>query len=288
MNTTLAVLSADPIGVTPNVGETVVFWVCAIVAVAGALGMVFSRKAVHSALCIAMTMVSLAILYIAQDALFLGMVQIIVYTGAVMMLFVFVLMVVGVDASDSVVETIKGQRVIGTLAFLGMAGLLISGLLHAFDGAAVIGLESANGTYGGNVQGIAALIFGRYLLAFEITAALLITAAVGAMVLTHRERLRPRKSQKQLSDERFLSGKHPGNTPNPGVYARNNAVDMPALLPDGSTAPESIPAALRLLGKLNPADRAALTEAEQLAEHHSVLLADAETPVDPQRTEGER
>ncbi len=100
----LAVMGAvagGPVGVTPNTGETVTFWVCASLAVLGALGMVLSRKAVHSALFIALTMINLAVLYVAQDALFLGMVQVIVYTGAVMMLFVFVLMVVGVDASDS-------------------------------------------------------------------------------------------------------------------------------------------------------------------------------------------
>lgn len=281
-------VAAGPMGVGSNAGEAFVFWVCATLAVLGALGMVLSRKAVHSALSIAMTMISLAVLYIAQDAVFLGMVQIIVYTGAVMMLFIFVLMVVGVDSSDSTVETIRGQRVIAVLAFLGVAGLLISGLLHALDGTAVIGLESANSTYGGNVHGIAALIFGRYLFAFEVTSALLITAAVGAMVLTHRERLVPRKSQRQLSDERFLASAHPGNTPNPGVYARNNAADMPALLPDGSIAPESVPVALRLAGASNPADRAALSEASRLESHQPALLADADAPVDPQRREGER
>ena len=87
------------------------FWVCAIVAVGGALGMLLSHRAVHSALSIAATMISLAVLYVAQSAPFLGMTQIVVYTGAVMMLFLFVLMLVGVDSSDSLVETIKGQRV---------------------------------------------------------------------------------------------------------------------------------------------------------------------------------
>lgn len=281
-------VAAGPLGVTSNVGETFVFWVCATFAVLGALGMVLSRKAVHSALSIAMTMINLAVLYIAQDALFLGMVQVIVYTGAVMMLFVFVLMVVGVDSSDSIVETIRWQRPIAVVAFLGVAGMLISGLLHALDGAAVIGLDAANTAHGGNVHGIAWLIFGRYLFAFEVTSALLITAAVGAMVLTHRERLVPRKTQKQLSDERFLGAKHPGNTPNPGVYARNNAADMPALLPDGSIASESVPTALRLLGASNPADSAALDEAKALENHQPALLTDATGPIDAQRREGER
>lgn len=94
-----------------GIGEAIVFWVSGTLAVIGALGMVISKKAVHSALFIALTMINLAILYVANAAPFLGMVQIIVYTGAVMMLFLFVLMVVGVDSSDSLIETIKGQRV---------------------------------------------------------------------------------------------------------------------------------------------------------------------------------
>ena len=108
-----ALVAEGPVGVTQNTGEQVTFWVCATLAVIGAGGTVLSRKAVHSALFIALTMINLAVLYVAQDAPFLGMVQVIVYTGAVMMLFVFVLMVVGVDASDSLVETLKGQRALG-------------------------------------------------------------------------------------------------------------------------------------------------------------------------------
>ena len=96
--------------------ESVAFWVLASVAVLGALGMVLSRKAVHSALCLASTMICLAVLYIALQAPFLGVVQIVVYTGAVMMLFLFVLMLVGVDASDSLVETLRGQRLAAIVA----------------------------------------------------------------------------------------------------------------------------------------------------------------------------
>jgi NADH-quinone oxidoreductase subunit J len=107
-----------------NTGEAVVFWICSVLAVAGALGMVLSRKAVHSALWIALTMINLAILYVANSAPFLGMVQVIVYTGAVMMLFLFVLMVVGVDSSDSLIETIKGQRLAALVLGIGLAGLL--------------------------------------------------------------------------------------------------------------------------------------------------------------------
>jgi NADH-quinone oxidoreductase subunit J len=227
---------------TGNTGEQIVFWVCAFVAVAGALGMLMSKRAVHSALCIAATMISLAVLYVALEAPFLGMIQIVVYTGAVMMLFLFVLMIVGVDSSDSLVETIKGQRVAAVLFALGFAGLLIAGIGGTIVDAE--GLGVANAANGGNVQGIAELIFGRYVLAFEATSALLITAALGAMVLAHRERHTPRKSQRQLAEERVASGA-PQNLPGPGVYARHNAVGTPALLPDGTPTDRSVPEPLR-------------------------------------------
>ena len=96
---------------TTSTGEAVQFWILGTVAVIGALGVVAAPKAVYSALFLAMTMIILAVFYIAQGALFLGVVQIVVYTGAVMMLFLFVLMLVGVDSSDSLVETLRGQRV---------------------------------------------------------------------------------------------------------------------------------------------------------------------------------
>ena len=229
-----------------NLGEAIVFWICGGLAVVGALGMILSRKAVHSALFIAMTMINLAVLYIANSAPFLGMVQIIVYTGAVMMLFLFVLMVVGVDSSDSLIETIRGQRLAAILFGLALGILLIAILGTAMLGMPDRGLEAANSAYGGNVEGLAQLIFSDYLLAFEATAALLITAALGALVLTHREMWRPKKSQRQLSEERFMVGAgHPGNKPNPGVYARHNAVNVAAILPDGSLALDSVPASVR-------------------------------------------
>ncbi len=266
-----------PVGLEPNTGESITFWVCATLAVLGALGTVAARKAVHSALFIAMTMVNLAVLYIAQDALFLGLVQIIVYTGAVMMLFVFVLMVVGVDASDSIVETIRGQRVLALLAGGGFLGLLLSGVARALDGTTVAGLADANSEHGGNAEGIGVLLFTRYLLAFEVTSALLITAAVGAMVLTHRERTTPRRTQAEMSVARFAPGSHPVNKPSPGVYARNNAVDMPALLPDGSPAEESVPSPLRVRGQDQQVDTLALEEAEHLLAHEPVTV-DEEGP----------
>jgi NADH-quinone oxidoreductase subunit J len=109
--------------------------------------------------------------------------------------------------------------------------------------AAFPGLAQANA--GGNVQGLAALIFTRYLWAFELTGALLITAAAGAMVLAHRERSVRRKTQRELAAERFRPGGHPTTLPNPGVFAHHNAVDVAALLPDGTPALRSVSAVLQ-------------------------------------------
>lgn len=220
-------------------GEPVVFWLLAVVSVAAALGMVFLRKAVHSALMLAVVMLSLAVLYAVQDAPFLAFVQVIVYTGAVLMLFLFVLMLVGVSSTDSLVETIRGQRIWAAIAGLGFAVLVISGLGNAALSDSM-GLAAANAEAGDNVQGLARLLFTKYVFAFEVTSALLITAALGAMVLAHRERTSPKPTQKELSKRRFRPGGHPTPLPGPGTYARHNAVDMPALLPDGSISELSV------------------------------------------------
>ncbi|MET9063577.1 NADH-quinone oxidoreductase subunit J [Streptosporangium sandarakinum] len=219
-------------------GETITFWVLAVVAVTAALGLVFSRRAVYSALMLGVVMLSLAVLYAVQDAPFLAAVQIVVYTGAVMMLFLFVLMLVGVDSADSLVETIKGQRFWAAIAGLSFALLLALGVGNAAFSPAV-GVEGAVKEAGGNVPALAQLIFTRYVFAFEVTSALLITAALGAMVLAHRERIRPKATQRDLARARF-AGPQPSPLPGPGTYARHNAIDMPALLPDGSVSVKSI------------------------------------------------
>jgi NADH-quinone oxidoreductase subunit J len=232
----LTLLAADAAYRTSTT-EAVTFWVLGTFAVLGAIAVVAAPKAVYSAIFLAITMIILAVLYIAQDALFLGIVQIVVYTGAVMMLFLFVLMLIGVDSADSLVETIRGQRIAAIGAGIAFGVLLIAGIGN-LSVAGFTGLTDANA--GGNVEGLAALIFVRYLWAFELTSALLITATLGAMVLTHRERVDHRKTQRELSIERFASGGHATPMPSPGVYARHNAVDMAARLPDGSDADTSV------------------------------------------------
>lgn len=228
--------------------ETVMFWTLAPLSVVAALGMLFVKKAVHSAILLAIVMVILAIFYIAQGALFLGVVQIVVYTGAVMMLFLFILMLVGVDSSDSLTETIKGLRWIAITAALGFGGLMITLIARATLGRTPIGLEIANSD--GNVEGIAMLLFSDYVLPFEVISALLVTAALGAMVLGHHQRSRHRPSQREQAITRFRTGSlsDAAGLPGPGVYALHNAVDVPALLPDGTPAPTSISATLKARG----------------------------------------
>ncbi|WP_299446444.1 NADH-quinone oxidoreductase subunit J [uncultured Phycicoccus sp.] len=219
-------------------GEEVMFWILGPLSVLGALGLVFAKKAVHAALGMALTMIILGIFYIAQDADFLGVIQIFVYTGAVIMLFLFVVMLVGVDSSDSLVETLTGQRWATAVLSLGLGGILGAQIGRAsLDDA--VGLDAVNAQTG-NVSGVAELIFGRYVWVFEITSALLITAALGAMVLAHRERLGKGPNQKEWSKRRFQEGEHLAGLPAPGVYARHNAVDTPALLPDGTPSELSV------------------------------------------------
>jgi NADH-quinone oxidoreductase subunit J len=265
-------------------GPQVAFWLLAPVMVLAAIGMVLVRKAVHSALLLATVMVCLAVQYAAQDAPFLFAVQIIVYTGAILMLFLFVLMLVGVDASDSLVETIRGQRLLAGVAFLGIAILLIAAIGNVVYGNPV-GLADAQPD--GNPKGIAQLLFGKYVFAFEVTSALLITAALGAMMLAHRERLTKKMTQRDHAEERIRkyaeSGIHPGPLPTPGVLARHNAVDTPALLPDGSIAPTSVSRVLQARGTVFP-------EAEERAEIERIRRLNEgevgdEVPSEPESTD---
>jgi NADH-quinone oxidoreductase subunit J len=247
----------------------ITFWILAPIMVVAALGMVMARKPVHSALLLAVVMISLAILYARLDAPFLFAVQIIVYTGAVLMLFLFVLMLVGVGTSDSLVETLRGQRVAAALVGVLFAVLLTLGVSQATFSAAV-GLDEANAD--GNVPAVAELLFSKYVWAFEVTSALLITAALGAMVLAHRERLTPKPTQKDVMLQRMRDyadrGLHPGPLPNPGAFARHNSVDTPALLPDGSPSELSISRVMRARGTVRDvsAETALVRRAEAKAD----------------------
>ncbi|WP_406355699.1 NADH-quinone oxidoreductase subunit J [Streptomyces sp. NBC_01635] len=263
-----------------STGEAVQFWVLGTVAVIGALGTILMRRAVHSALFLAGTMIVLAVFYLANGAYFLGVVQIIVYTGAIMMLFLFVVMLVGVTAADSLKETIKGQRWLAALCGLGFGILLVGGIGNAaltdFNG---LGQANANG----NVEGLAALLFTRYVFAFEITGALLITAVVGAMVLTHRERTERAMTQRELAEQRVREGKHLPPLPAPGVYARHNAVDIPGLLPDGTTSDLTVSSTLRDRGQIRDVSQEALGDLRALEQRSEERLERTEIEPPPSR-----
>jgi NADH-quinone oxidoreductase subunit J len=228
--------------------EAVLFWVLAPLSVLAALGVVFVRSAVHAAVMLAAVMLSLAAFYTAEDAPFLAVVQVVVYTGAVLMLFLFVLMLIGVDSTDSLVETLRGQRVAVVVVSLGFVVLLVVGLAGTLDSFTTQGVAGAEDGKG-NVVAIAELLFSRYVFGFELTSALLITAGLGAMVLAHRERVEPRRTQREQMLERMArGGAAVAPLPGPGVYADHDAVDTPALLPGGGLAGGSVPEYLQVSG----------------------------------------
>lgn len=274
----LASLAAVPVQPSATIagGEAVLFWILAPLMVLGALGLLFTRKAVYAAVLMAFVMICLAVLYAAQDAPFLFAAQIVVYTGAVMMLFLFVLMLVGVDSADSMVETIRGQRAIGLLLSIGLVFLLIasvSGISLSFNQVSLLALEKLPavpaqefpGTLT-NPEAVARLVFGPYVFAFEIVGSLLVIAALGALVMTHKQRTSPKVSQRTLSKRRVKAGTHVPPLPAPGVFARHNAVDTPALLPDGTPSELSVSRVLRARGQELPPDvRATRLMLEELA-----------------------
>ena len=237
--THLVVAAGSGTNLDPIYGK-VLFWILAVLAVSAALAMILVRQAVHCALMLAVVMLSLSVMYAMQGAPFLAFVQVIVYTGAVLMLFLFVVMLIGVTSAESLKETIRGQRLWAGLAGIAFAVLLIVGIGHAAIGSAAP-TTSAQGA--DNLIGLAKLIFTTYVYPFEVTSALLITAALGAMVLAHRERTSPKPTQREVARRKIESGQVQPEPP-PGVYALHNAVDLPAMLPDGSTTDRSVSTAI--------------------------------------------
>lgn len=260
-------------------GEATMFWILAPLMVLASLGLLFIRKAVHAAVLVALVMICLAVLYAAQDAPFLFAAQIVVYTGAVMMLFLFVLMLVGVDTADEMKETLTGQRWIGMLAGLGMAFFLISTVigidislndahllqLAAWQAPPMQGLEAANADT--NPVAVAREVFGPYVFTFLVVGTLLVIAAIGAIVLTHTERLGPKRTQREWSIARVRSSQVTP-LPSSGVFARTNAVDVPALLPDGTASPLSVSRVLRARGQEHGAPSQELSPGSELSAGH--------------------
>jgi NADH-quinone oxidoreductase subunit J len=168
--------------------DALTFAVAAVIVLAGAIGVVVARNPVHSALMLVMTLFGVAVLFVEQQANFLAAVQVIVYAGAIVVLFLFVIMFLGVDREESLAkEPLRGQRPLAVgLTVLGLAGLLVMG----FGAHWSIGPKSvagaARGQAGGDVAALGRSVFTTYLFAFEVTSALLVIAVVGAVVLARR------------------------------------------------------------------------------------------------------
>jgi len=173
--------------------DHIVFWVFAPISVGSAVAVLFQRNAVHSALFLIVNFFTLAVFYLVLGAPFLFAVQIIVYAGAIMVLFLFVIMLLGVDRDESLVERLKGQRPTAILLGLGLAAEIFVAV------RASLGLAKGPADFdqvvneGGNAEALSRVLFRDYFLPFEVTSILLIVAAVAAMVLAQkRERARTR------------------------------------------------------------------------------------------------
>jgi len=174
--------------VHPTIPDVITFAVSAAIIVVGAVGVVTSRNPVHAALSLVMTLFGVAVLFVEQRADFLAAVQVIVYAGAIVILFLFVIMFLGVDRRENIeAEPLKGQR---PLALILIAISLLGGLLLAFASHLTTGAHGvacrAGVCRGSNVAQLGRSVFTTYLYAFEATAALLVVAVVGAVVLARR------------------------------------------------------------------------------------------------------
>ena len=172
--------------------EAAVFVIAAAVVIVGALGVVLCTHPVHAALSLVMTLFGVAVLFIAQDAQFLAAVQVIVYAGAIVVLFLFVIMLLGIDSAESLtVEPIRGQRPIAAALGVGTLGLMLAAFFVAGK-REVTGRVADNLTDEPNINQLARAIFGTNVLAFELTSVLLVIAVVGTVLLARRPpRTRP-------------------------------------------------------------------------------------------------
>lgn len=250
----LAAYTQLPAAVSPTgtltTGETLLFGATALVTVACGLGVLTARRAVHAAINMIAIMVSLAVLYLANEAPFLGITQVVVYTGAVMTLVMFVIMLVGVGGDEPTAGTSSRLQVpLAVLGGIGLAGAI---------GAAVTAtrMDGFQGLHRGDAATPAALgqaLFSGHVVLMEVTGLLLVVAALGALTLTHRDRTRPKTTQRELMEERMRAyakdGLHPGQKPMPGVYATTNTAAAPALDASGQALTDSVPRPLVARGQ---------------------------------------
>ena len=246
--------AAVPTAVTQDghlgLGEAIVFGVVALVTVACGIGVLTAKRAVNAAINMIGIMISLAVLYIVNESPFMGITQIVVYTGAVMTLVLFVIMLVGVGGDEPVSAAGSVmRRPLLILLGLGLAGVLTAVVWRtAFPTPAGLkdGAKAAPDL-------LAVTLYNDHVVTMELTAILLIVAAVGALTLTHRQRIRARFSQRRVAANKMQAyaskGVHPGQKPMPGVYASTNSAAAPALGSDGETVEESVPRVLRARGQ---------------------------------------
>jgi NADH-quinone oxidoreductase subunit J len=165
--------------------ELIVFAFAGAVCLGGALGVVFSRNPVHSALSLVATLFGIAVLFVAQEANFLAAVQVIVYAGAIVVLFLFVIMLLGVDETEDLdVEPLVGQRTAAAVLALAVFALPIMAFITTDFGPTGVPGERDAGV--ADIDALGEQLFTRYLYAFEITSLLLVIAVVGAVLLTRR------------------------------------------------------------------------------------------------------
>ena len=234
-----------------STGEIILFACTAIVMVACALGVLFFKKAAHSVICMVGVMLGLAVLYIANSAPFLGVAQIVVYTGAIMMLFLFVIMLIGIGTSDDYARQSRGAIVAAVLGGLGLIVIVTTAILKAVPAPhKPVEVDPYSDQ---PITDLAITLFQEHWLSMELAGGLLITAAVGAMLLTHSDRLTPKADQFETARNKMRAfaekGARIGQLPAPGVYAQSNAADVPAV--SGETlgpVEESVPRVLRVRG----------------------------------------
>ncbi|MCD4549122.1 MULTISPECIES: NADH-quinone oxidoreductase subunit J [unclassified Schaalia] len=251
-----------------STSEAILFCCVATIMVLGALGVLFFRKAAYAALCMVLVMLGLAVIYLTHGAAFLGTVQVVVYTGAIMMLFLFVIMMIGLGASDEYRIQRQGNIVAALLLALGLVVILVGVVARTHKGTE-LPVTQVDPYSNAPVTNLATELFGQHWFTMELSGALLITAAIGAMLLTHTDKLGPRTDQHGTAEAKMRAfkerGRHMGQLPAPGVYAHSNAVDVPAL--SGETmgpVEESVPRVLRVKGLLRNISQVDSSVADEL------------------------
>lgn len=235
-----------------GLGEAIVFGVVALVTVACGIGVLTAKRAVNAAINMIGIMISLAVLYIVNESPFMGITQVVVYTGAVMTLVLFVIMLVGVGGDEPVgaAGTVMRRPVLILLGLgLGLAGALTAVVWRSTLPTPAGLKDSAKAA----PDLLAVTLYHDHVVTMELTAILLIVAAVGALTLTHRQRIRARLSQRAVAAGKMqdyaAKGAHPGQKPMPGVYASTNSAAAPALDAQGEAVEESVPRVLRARGQ---------------------------------------